>query len=152
MTTDLAETIRRAALALLARRDYSTQVLFQKLMMKHHAKEIVETVLQQLTASGYLSDLRFAEHYIHAKYKKGHGPLRIKFELQQQGISQEMIAEALKITDNAADDWLATARSLLQKHFKGKRPKDFREKAKQMRFLQYRGFTAEQIAAVLGKE
>jgi regulatory protein len=53
-----------------------------------------------------------------------------------------MIAEVTQITDNA---WFAAAYKVWRKHFKGILPTDFLLRAKQMRFLQYRGFTREQI-------
>ena len=59
-----------------------------------------------------------------------------------------MIAEQLEITDNA---WFECARKSWQKRFKGQLAKDFKARAKQMRFLQYRGFTPEQIESVLSK-
>lgn len=66
-------------------------------------------------------------------------------ELQAKGVDQETIAELIDITDNA---WFIQAQSVWQKHFKGRQPTDFKSRAKHMRFLQYRGFTREQIESV----
>ena len=131
---------------MLARRDYSTKELSKKLNAKQYPPDEIEIVLADLAKAGLLSDLRFTENYISSRTKKGYGPLRITFELQSRGISQEMIAEALKITDNT---WLTEIRLVWHKHFKGKIPKNFKDKAKQIRFLQYRGFTQEQIENAL---
>lgn len=96
--------------------------------------------------SGLINEKRFVENYIYWRQKKGFGPVRISMELQARGILPDMIAEHLQIADNA---WFSEARKVWQKHFKGDRPRDFKLLAKQMRFLQYRGFTHEQIESVL---
>lgn len=96
---------------------------------------------------GLINDSRFAENYIRSRRTKGYGPLRIHRELQARGIADEVIAEHLKITDNA---WTMEAHSVFQKHFKASIPTDFKERAKLMRFLQYRGFTQGQISSALG--
>ncbi len=99
--------------------------------------------------TGLLDDVRFTHLYIQARSRRGYGPLRITLELQNRGITAEMIAEQLDITDNA---WLAAARHAWKKHFKNRQPVDFNERAKQMRFLYYRGYTQEQIASVFASE
>lgn len=108
--------------------------------------DAIETVLTQLIQSGLLNEQRFVEHYIHFRLNKGYGPLRIKMELQARGLTSEMIAEQLKITDNA---WFDEILKVWQKHFKGKIAKEPKLRAKQIRFLQQRGFTREQIESVL---
>lgn len=135
------------AIRLLARRDHSQLELKQKLRTKGHTAEDIQTALTALTQSGMLNEARFIENYIHWRRTRGYGPDRIKQELQTRGISTEMIAEQLEITDNA---WFIAIRKVWHKHFKGKLPADFRDKAKQMRFLQYRGFTQTHIESVFG--
>lgn len=137
---------QQAALRLLTRRDHSQQELAQKLHIKGHASEDITQVIDHLLQAGLLNDARFAENYIHQRRRKGYGPKRIYLELQARGIIEEVIAEHLNITDNA---WFIEVQHVWKKHFKGKLPTDFKAKAKQMRFLQYRGFTQEQIEHVL---
>jgi len=137
----VSDHIRRVILRWLARRDYSQQEIRQKLKLKGAEQEI-DTVLSELVQMGLINDSRFAENYIRWRCAKGFGPLRICLELQARGLTNEMIAEHLNITDNA---WIINARAIWQKHFKASKPADFKQRAKQMRFLQYRGFTQEQI-------
>lgn len=92
-----------------------------------------------------MSDQRFAENYTHWRREKGYGPVRISQELKARGITDEMIAEQLEITDNA---WFTEAYKVWKKRFKNKLPNDFKSRVKQMRFLQYRGFTQEQVDSV----
>ena len=62
-----------------------------------------------------------------------------------RGIAKEMIEDHLDITDNA---WLAEVQRVWQKRFSGQHPADLKARGQQMRFLQYRGFTEEQIATI----
>ena len=131
---------------MLTRRDYSCYEISQKLRAKGYQADEIKSVITELTQSQLINEARFVENYIYWRRNKGYGPQRIRQELQARGIDMEMIAEHLKITDNA---WFAEVRKVWQKHFRGKMPEDFQNRAKQMRFLQYRGFTREQIESVL---
>lgn len=86
------------------------------------------------------------EDFIHFRRARGYGPLRIRAELLERGIAQNLIEHHLKITDNA---WLEGVRKAWQKRFKNRLPHDFKSRAQQMRFLHYRGFTPEQINQLL---
>ncbi len=113
---------------------------------KTQAGEEIDRVLAALVQAGIINEQRFTENYIYWRRNKGYGPKRIAIELQARGIPAEMIAEQLEITDNA---WFAEARKLWQKRFKGIQPSDFKSRAKQIRFLLYRGFTEAHITAVI---
>lgn len=104
-------------------------------------------MIADLVQAGLINEQRFTENYIYWRQGKGFGPLRISAELQARRIPPEMIAEQLQITDNA---WFTQVRKVWQKHYKGQIASDFKIRAKQMRFLQNRGFTREQIESVFG--
>ncbi|EKD72002.1 MAG: hypothetical protein ACD_46C00037G0001 [uncultured bacterium] len=148
-TTPALKKIKHFALEMLTRRDYSQKELALKLQAKGYHEEDITSVLTELTQAGYINEARMTENYIHWRRMKGHGPEKIFMELQARGISEAMIAELLNISDNA---WFAEARKVWQKQFKNQLPSDFKTKAKQMRFLQYRGFTREQIESVFNEE
>jgi len=99
-----------------------------------------------LAQDGSINDQRVAENHIYWRSRKGYGPLRISMELRMRGIADSLIAELNKITDNA---WFAAVATAWQKRFKGQLPKTMKDRAKQIRFLQHRGFTQEQIESVL---
>lgn len=134
--------IKTAAYRLLARREYSTCRIKQKLLSKGYAEEEVVIALEALGHEGVLSDQRFVESYLHYRQSRGYGPQRIRQELLAHGISKGMIEDQLDITDNT---WFAEAKRVWQKRFRGKLPSDMKERSKQVHFLQYRGFTQEQI-------
>lgn len=92
-----------------------------------------------------LNDARFAEHFIYYRRNKGYGPIRIRLELIEKGIKEDLIDQHLNIADNT---WFDDARHVWKKRFKEILPQDFTTRARQMRFLQYRGFTREQIESV----
>lgn len=133
--------IRIVALDLLAQREHSRLELQNKLLQKDFAHDEVELLLNTLIAENLLSDERFCEAFIRNRIKKGQGGLRIKEELRQRGISNELISHYL----NSQNDWQEKLAIVRRKKFGDAIPKDFKERAKQMRFLQYRGFSIEQI-------
>jgi regulatory protein len=116
--------------------------LERKLLAKGFVHEEIAACLAALTAEKLLSNTRFIESYVNVRRQKGYGPLRIHAELALRGITQDMIEHHLNIADNA---WFALARNTWQKRFKGILPLDFKIRARQMRFLNQRGFTAEHI-------
>lgn len=139
--------------------------------------------MKELMTAGYINDLRFSENYLTKRMHKGYGPKRISAELKARGISSQMIAELIKITDNI---WFLAAEKIWRKHFRhhsqfksnnqlnstnddahytphpllSNKEKPFyqkndlkkaylKQKAKQIRFLQYRGFLEEHIDAII---
>ncbi len=95
---------------------------------------------------GSLSDGRYAELYARSRVEKGFGPLRIEYELRQWGIDETLILEALS---GYATGWSSRAAAVRRKRFGDPLPKDGRERARQFRFLHNRGFTSEQVRALL---
>ncbi len=95
-----------------------------------------------LQREGLVSDERFTEMLVRARRARGFGPLWIKRELQEKGVAGELIGERL---DVAGREWTEEIRRVRQKKFGSKPPRNFAERARQARFLQYRGFTHDQI-------
>ena len=147
--TKLIEKIKRHALYLLTRRDHTPFELRQKLLRKAYLAADIESVLIRLEEAGLINVQRFMECYLRYRRARGYGPRRIAMELQAKGVPEAVIAEHLEITDNA---WFADIRHAWQKQFKGRLPKDYLERAKQMRFLYNRGFTQEQIRHIFKHE
>jgi len=146
------EQYRRArgkAMDLLARREHAVAELRDKLTQRDMQPALVARVLDELQAEGLLSDARFAEAYVRYRRNSGHGPQRIRQELRQRGVEEALQATWL---ESAEVDWSALARQARSKRFGADLPGDYKERARQARFLQYRGFTSEQIQAALGDE
>lgn len=142
MTDSAVTRVRQTALTLLARREHGYAELVEKLSQKKYEPDHIHTVLAQLADAGLQSDLRFAESFTRSRQSRGKGPARIIAELRARGIAQEIIEEAVNITDNA---WFTLVHEVWRRHFKGKHPTTPAERAKQTRFLHYRGFTSDHI-------
>ena len=135
--------LRQHALACLARRDYSRAELRARLRPLAADDAAVDEVLDRLESERLLSDQRYASQRIAARAVR-YGDTRLRQELRQRGLSDADIAAALP----AAGDELERCRTLWQKKF-GSPAQTPAERAKQLRFLQYRGFSHTAISAVL---
>ncbi|MEA3243382.1 MAG: regulatory protein RecX [Pseudomonadota bacterium] len=133
------------ALRLLARREHSELELRHKLIGRSFADTIVDVVVVQLLDQGLLSDQRFAEVYARGRFERGYGPLRIRAELRERGVSGDLTEQNLA---ELSRSWVESASRQRSKRFGRQFPGDYRERAKQMRFLQQRGFTSDQIQTV----
>lgn len=142
---DDPEAVYARALKLLARREHSVLELRRKLEQRGCEEAPLEAVLERLGAERLLSDRRFAESYVRGRAERGYGPLRIRAELRERGIDAALADGPLGETG----DWTERARAARRKRFGSAVPADYREKARQMRFLQQRGFDGEQIRAAL---
>jgi regulatory protein len=136
---------KRRALDLLARREHSRLELERKLA-RTHPDDVVAPVLDALESAGLLVAKRFAESFVRSRVARGQGPVRIRVELAARGIDESQSAAFL---DADAFDWHALARAARAKRFGDAAPRDFKERAKQGRFLQGRGFEHDQIARAL---
>ncbi len=143
------EQAYNSAVNLLSRREHSTQELRRKLSGKGLEDSQLETLLERLTHDRLLSDERFVESFIQSRINKGAGPLLIQAQLHERGIDSTLAAEFL---DVQAMQWRELARVVQHKRFGETQPQNYNERAKQMRFLQQRGFTMEQINAVFKPE
>ena len=140
-------TVRTAALALLAGRDFGRVELTRRLGRRGYPEEVVATVVERLVAERLLSETRFVEQFIRQHAGRGHGPVRIRAELRERGVPEAEIEAGL---DASGEDWAGVAREARRRRFGLSPPGDYPERARQARFLQYRGFSAEQIRAALG--
>jgi len=160
-------SLRARALQYLARREYSRAELRGKLLPhvqtgedfaqpfdsacdpsgNSSGPENLDALLDDLTARGWLSDARAATQLLHAKRSR-FGTQRIAHDLRQKGIPEELVSAALPALKESE---LEAARSVWQRKF-GALPQDPGEKARQMRFLQSRGFGFEVIFQVLRSE
>ena len=139
-------TARDAAIGALSRREHSRRELARKLHGKGFADQDIAETLDDLQQARLLSDERFVEMLVHSRRERGHGPLRIRHELQEHGVSAELQAAYL---DDKDPFWRELAAQVKRKRFGEAAPRDRKEWARQAQFLTYRGFTGEQIRAVL---
>ena len=149
MAEEARQTVLTAAMRLLAVREHSQQELHRKLVQKGHPAELVTDVIRELGAQRLQSDERFVESFISSKRARGQGPKRIQLELQQHNIPVEMTETHLDIQN---PDWQRCAEEVRRKKFGADIPEDYPARMKQAKFLEYRGFTHQQIFAILRED
>ena len=150
---DNSNAVRVAAITLLGRREHTRLELRKKLQVKYpdEAGAAVDVVLDRLVEEGYLSDGRFAEAYLRYRSSKGFGPIRLARELDERGVPAPIAKAALANFEVANAQWVDLALLVREKKF-GAMPVDVQDRARQERFLAYRGFSFEQIAECLREQ
>ncbi len=136
---------RKRAMALLARREHGRLELERKLVQRGCPQKIADKALGGLENDDLLSDERFAESLVQTRYDQGHGPVRIRHDLRQKGVADSIISQWI---DERSEQWLALIARVRQQKFGDDLPSDQKERARQARFLQSRGFTSEQVHMV----
>lgn len=137
---------RKKAMDYLARREHGRQELLAKVESAGFEPETAAEAVARLAGEGLQDDRRFAENFVRSRINQGKGPVRIRLELQQRGVEGALVDEVL---DAAGEDWGELARRIRVRKFGRGQPTEFPEKARQMRFLQYRGFESGHIRRAL---
>jgi regulatory protein len=145
MAQRLPLSLKGRALAALARREYSRLELARKLQPHAESAEQLDAVLDALEAAKLLSNARFAESLAHRRAER-FGVARVKQELKSHQLAPELIAAQV---DQLRASEFERARAVWQKRF-GEPPLDAPARARQMRFLVARGFSADVIRRVVG--
>ena len=125
-----------SALKMLMRREHSKLELSQKLQAKGFDIVDVNSSISKLVQQNYQSDDRFSEGFILMRFNQGKGPVKIASELKMRGIDT---------FDLSIFDWFKLAKEIRQRKYGDASSLDYKEKAKQKRFLQSRGFNLDQI-------
>lgn len=144
------QTALHCGVGLLARREHSEYELRRKLNIREFPTDEIESAIERLLEKDYLSDTRFAQSTCRYRANRGYGWRYIANELKQKGVSSTIIQQLQK---NCEIDWYLQAELAYNKRF-GERssvdsPETQKEQAKKIRFLQYRGFSTDEIIAVV---
>jgi regulatory protein len=137
---DEPKAIRLKIMDFLSRREHSSKEIYQKMSRKVESKEMLLESIKELERDGLLSDERFAESYFQSRKRRGFGPLRIKSELIQRGVKENLFYSLEKEID-----WSSNALDALKKKLNGKMPQETKEILKLKNFLNYRGFEFQDI-------
>lgn len=136
--------LRERALRLLARREHSRCELARKLETAGFERAEIAVLLGEFETRNWLSDRRFAESWV-ADHRARSGSVKLAYDLRQRGVGEAIIEAVLSAN---RDSEFERARAVWEKKF-GSAPADTQEKARQMRFLQSRGFAAELIRRII---
>jgi len=133
-------SLRARAMRFLARREHSREELRRKLAARAGEGDDVEAILDDLAMRGWLSDARFAETSIRSKARR-YGPAKLAHALRAKGVDEEAIAAGFRA---AGADGASSVENVWRSRFRAL-PADEREKGRQVRFLQGRGFALDDI-------
>lgn len=122
-------------------REHSRLELERKLLRRFDEAVVVQ-LLHNLEHSGLQSDDRFVEQYVYSRRNKGYGPLRIRAELLERGIAEELIGIWLDVGEPG---WPILMLGAAEKKYGDQPPADRKEMAKRGRFLSSRGFPSWMI-------
>jgi regulatory protein len=138
---------RAQAIRLLARRDYAKRELAGRLTERGFAAEAAAGAVAMLEDERLVNDGRYVEAAVASRIARGQGPRRIALELRRLGLDGPLVEQAV---DAGAPDWARRALDLKERRFGRAAPADRHERARQARFLLYRGYTLEHVRAALG--
>jgi len=146
---DASAEIRSRAVKLLTTREHSRQELARKLLRRAYAADAINAVLDQLERDDLLSESRLIEQYVAERLRKGFGPVRIRFELREKGLSDLRTEPYLELSEESC---LALISAAHNRRFGAETRKERQTLAKRARFLEYRGFPSHLVARFLGAE
>jgi regulatory protein len=144
ITVKTQPSLHARAMRLLARREHSRVELRRKLSNVAVEGDDVDGVIEQLAQRGWLSDARYAEQAVRAKARR-FGPVKVAHELRSKGLDDEAIAAAFRA---AGEEGEADIERVWKTRFSAA-PINDRERARQVRFLQGRGFRLDDILKYL---
>ena len=139
---------RGTAIGLLSRRDYPRRALKGRLTEAGFDAEAAECAVSELEDERLVNDARFVEAAVASRIARGQGPLRIALELRHLGVAAALVDAAV---DSRSAEWTGRAQALRRRRFGPAVPTAAAARARQARFLLYRGFTGEQVRAALGR-
>jgi len=149
---DSAAAALAAAVAHLSRRDFCSAELAARLAGEGFNAEAVHSALAQASERHYVDDERYAQQFVTARAQRGQGPLRIRRDLTGLGLSAALADAALQESGEAQGGWVSLARAVRIRRFGVPLPRGARETARQARFLQYRGFSNDDIRSAAGHD
>ncbi len=138
----IKQKIRQTCLNLLSAREHSQKELARKLKSKQFDSNLSKAIINELTEQGWQSDTRYAESYSRYRIQKGYGPIKILFELNQQGIDHFDINPVLQDLD---EDWQSILNQVYEKKYPAETGITPQEWNKRYRFLTQRGFSNDMI-------
>ena len=143
MTEKERTKLKNYVLWLLSRQDYSRSQIEQKLRVKGAEEDYAKQLINWCEQHGFIDDIRYNESFIRRQINKGLGLMRIKNDAFQKGINPEQVET---IVEGLQIDWYIQAQSAYNKKFSTTNDHlDYKERAKRMRYMSYRGFNHDQI-------
>ncbi|TMP45023.1 peptidase [Pseudoalteromonas citrea] len=148
------QKLKNYVLWLLARQEYSKKELTTKLKAKEASESYIEALLSWCERLGYIDEERYCESFLRRQINKGLGQRRVLAEAMNKGVDR---AQLVQLIETLEVDWFQLAQAAYEKKYAITPPNlDYKEKAKRVRYMMYRGFGYEEIdfamqAATMGE-
>lgn len=136
------EAARLDGIGMLARRDLARRALRDRLVERGYEQGAAEEAVALLADERLVDDARFVSNRIASRVARGHGPRRIRLELERAGLEKGLVDVALKAS---RIDWNRQALIVLTRRFGAEPPVGPAERAARARFLYYRGFGGDAV-------
>ncbi len=133
---------------MLARREHAVAEVRQKLVQRGFDKERIECAIALFQQENLISDTRYAQAYVRSRVERGYGPRYIEQALAAKHVAIEDTAIALE----SFGDWADLALQTRVRRFGNELPADYKARARQMRFLQRRGFGHDHIRHAMAED
>ena len=149
MATRMPQTLMTRAVAYLARREPSRMELGKRrarYLEEGQSFDEVEAVLDRLESKGLLSDERYARSRARVRSAR-YGDMRVAMELKTQGVESDLVRETIEAIEEPE---IVRATRLWERRF-GEAPSDYKERARQIRFLASRGFRMSTVMTVVNR-
>lgn len=137
------------ALYWLSKRDYSIADFQKKLDKVCEQEPMKSALIEQLIDNDWLSESRYINAFIQSKISAGLGQFRIINDLKQHGVKSQD-AEVWFEADST--DWFEQAKSTYTRKYGETEVHDHKERAKRFRYMQYRGFSIDQIKYAMSSD
>ena len=126
------------AFDMLSRKPYSRKELSEKLSKSGYDEAIVFEVAEELESLGYINDADYAALFLEHCLSKMWGKKKIRFEMKQKGLADEIIAEAIgSLDDENTEDEMT---DMILARYRGEDMTDMKTKARITRYFASRGF------------
>lgn len=149
MDSDIARRAKLRAIHLLEYMDRTEKNMRGKLQQGNYPLEVIDETIEYLKYHGYIDDKRYASRYL-ALRLNGKGHRRLFMELQQKGVDMSLIQEAWEeLCQDEDTDERAAIRELVDKKIGERTMLPRKEYQRLVNYLARRGFSWEDISAVL---
>lgn len=148
---ELVSKAREKALKLLEYRARSRAEIARRLIRAGFAEDVVEETLERLEGLGFVNDEEFSRTWVnHRLGGKPMGRARIRWELRQKGVPNDVVEEALSAVD--ADTEHQSAMDAARRRWEKDNDPDERSKRRRLAsYLRRQGFGWDTITEVLNE-
>ncbi|MCA6071897.1 MAG: recombination regulator RecX [Endomicrobium sp.] len=142
---DKSNSVMSDALVLVSKRSYSSKTLHERLIQRGYESLNAAKAVKRLEELNYINDEKFSKVYAAYLSQKGKGEFVIKAELEKQGISKDLVQDALESVKMKLEPYEQIIK-ILKTKFKKFNGKDKNETRRAAAFFLRRGFSSEDIA------